>query len=421
MTANTAVLIEVPDSWDRVPAGEFVPLRLVVRRPADQSGPVIIPHIRSRDEQRVAMNTDLFQDDVELKPGESCALTVGVRFNTAGPANLNDFFLQVNPVLARSESERQLVPLPSRPVLVFPSLARQVDVKLVRICGYDQGVKLELTVKHIGHTSWEDFEISVGPADTIRAGLTCHQRPTFQRSRDGKITFDIVTSGQAVDVTLAGTADGERIEDRRSLPVPTADAGPIEWRPFNFLEPRSLTTDRITVHRADGGPELSTEKGVVDVRGGKQQYSVTIYPSHPQAEDVDLAGAPGQAEVAERKSHGGAWSFLLTIVDDPWWTHLVRLYYDVQTPGKGVLRGELYLLIHPSNAKLWAIAGTAGAAMTIQGVTALIPAVFRLEGTLGLLDLLQSQWGNWLMALSIPLFRAGLWVLDRFIRWSSDG
>lgn len=416
MTASNPVLIEVPGTWDRVPAGEFVPLRLVVHRPADQLGPVIIPYIRFRDEQRVAMNTDLFQSDVELQPGESCSLTVGVRFNTPGPANLSDFLLQVNPVLARSDSERQLVPLPGRPVLVIPSLARQVTVQPpVRICGYNQGVKLEITVQHVGQTAWEDFEISVGPPEQIQAGLTCHRRPKFERGRDEKITFDIVTTGAAIDFTLAGTAGAERVEDRRSLPVPTEDAKPAGWQPFTFLEPRSLTTDRITVRLANGGPELPTDKGIIDV-WGKQQYAVTIYPSHPQAEDIDLAGAPGRAEVEELKSEGRAWSFLVTIVDDPWWTQLVRLYYDVQTPANGVLRGELYLSIHPSSAKLWAIAGTAGAAMTIQGLRAMIPAVFSLEGISGVGDLLQRQWTDWLMVFSIPLFRIGLWALDRIVR-----
>src|SRR5262249_37311547 len=147
--------------------------------------------------------------------------------------------------------------------------------------------------------------------------------------------------------------------------------------------------------------------------GGKQQYAVTIYPSHPQAEDVDLTEAPGQAEVEEMKSEGRAWSFLVTIVDDSWLTQLVRLYYDVGIPGGRVFRGELYLLIHPSNAKLWAIAGTAGAAITIQGFTTLVPAVYNLERFSGLVDLLQREWVACLMAISIPLFRGGLWLLDR--------
>jgi hypothetical protein len=243
--------------------------------------------------------------------------------------------------------------------------------------------------------------------------MTCFRRGRYDPGREER--FEVVATGDTLEISLAGTADGERVEHRRRLAVPSADKGPGEYRPFCFLEPRALTVDRITIQPAGGGPELRTDKGVLRVSGAKEQYVMTIYPSDPHAKDVDLLPVAGQVEVGEMMSEGRAWSFLLTVVDDPWLTQLVRLYYDVKVPGQ-VLRGEVYLSIRPSNAKSWAIAATAGAAMTIKGVTGLVPALVSAGG----LALLQSHWSDLLLVLSIPLIRACLAAVNLGVQWIRD-
>src|SRR5262249_9456489 len=152
MTAADPVFIEVPDACDRVPAGDYVPLRLVIHRPADQDGAVTIPFVNHPDAARVTLNTDLFQREVTLRPGESCVLTLGACFSRPGPANLSDFYVQVNP----AAGQPTLVRLPERAVRVVPSLSRQVQTTVNRICQYDQGVKLEVLVRHAGDTPWAD-------------------------------------------------------------------------------------------------------------------------------------------------------------------------------------------------------------------------------------------------------------------------
>jgi hypothetical protein len=208
------------------------------------------------------------------------------------------------------------------------------------------------------------------------------------------------------------------------MPVPSIESGPAGSPPFAFLEPRALPTDRITVLPAEGGAEVRPGRGVIPVVAGRR-YVVTVYPSHPGAKDVDLLGAAGQAEVESMKSEGGAWAFVVTVVDNSWLTQVVRLYYDVDIPG-GVLRGELYLSVRPSSSRLWAIAATAGAAVTIKGLTALAPALVNPEGPwsellTGFPDLLQKRWTDWLQLVSIPLIRVGLWVIDRVIRFFQIG
>ncbi len=413
MTTDGPVRIEVADAWDCIPAGDFVPLRLVIHRPTDHDGAVTIPFVNHPDANRVSLNTDLFQREVTLLPGESYTLTLGVRFHSPGPANLAEFYVQVNP----ANEQPTLVHLPDRPVRVVPSLSRQVKTKVERICEYDQGVKLEVLVRHVGETPWSNMEIAVGPPGRVRAGVTCHKRPILEPGQQEQ--FEVVIDGQELELSLAGTADGERVEDRRAMPVPSAKNGPNGLPPFAFLEPRALPTDRITVLPAEGGAEVRPGRGVIPVMAGRR-YVVTVYPSHPGARDVNLLGAAGQAEVESMKPEGGAWAFVVTIVDNSWLTQLVRLYYDVTIPGK-VLRGELYLSVRPSGVRLWAIAATAGAAVTIKGFTALAPALVNPDEPwsdllTGFPELLQKRWTDWLQLLSIPLIRIALWVLDRLLQ-----
>ena len=165
------VTVEVLDRWDRVPVGEFVPLRVAVHRPADQVGDVTLGVVRHSDPGRVAVNAELMPQDATLRPGESFSLTLGVRFTRAGPAELSDFLVQVNPV-GRPDVERDLVPLPSHRFRVVPSIDRHLRVQTTRICGYDDGVKLEVAVTAVGEVTWEQFELSVGPPGRVLAGVT---------------------------------------------------------------------------------------------------------------------------------------------------------------------------------------------------------------------------------------------------------
>jgi hypothetical protein len=414
MHVDALVLLEVPDAPDVVPAGEDVPLRLLIHRPADRRDAVTIPQVNYRGPGRVLVNTDLFQREVTLHPGESYVLTIRVQFEATGPANLSDFFVQVNP----ARGQPTLVRLPSRPLRIVPSLRRHLATRVERICGYDEGVKLEVFLENQGATDWDDLEVTVEPVEQVRAGLTCCRLPTLkQKERE---CFEVVLDGEAVELSLAATGSGERVTERRRLPVPAAQEQANGHAPFVFLEPRALTTDRITVRPADGGREVQSVRGIYPVTGGQREYLVTICPSDPRAVGVELMPAPGLVEVTRLKAERKEWSFLLTTVGGSWLTQVARLYYDVRLP-EGELSGELYLAVRPSSARLWALAATAGAAVTVRGLTALAPTLlhpeFMREDLLSSLsEMLGRRWTDWLALLSIPLVRAGLGLLDRLVR-----
>jgi hypothetical protein len=414
MHVDALVFLEVHDAPDVIPAGEFVPLRLLILRPPDRRDAVTIPYVNHRDPSRVIVHTDLFQREVSLHPGESYVLTLNAQFQATGPANLSDFYVQVNPAKGRPI----LVRLPDRPLRVVPSMQRHLQTRVERICGYEQGVKLELFLENKGETAWDDLEVAVGPVERVQAGLTCHRRPKFAPRQQE--CFEVVFDGEAVELSLAATACGERVTERRCLPVPAAHERANGHQPFVFLEPRALTTDRITVRPADGGREVQPVRGIHPVTAGQQEYLVTICPSDSRAIGVELLPAPGLVEVTRMKGERKEWSFLLTTVGGSWLTQVVRLYYDVKLP-EGKLSGELYLAVRPSSPKLWALAATAGAAVTVRGMTALAPTLlhpeFMREDLLSSVsELLGRRWTDWLAFLSIPLIRGGLGLLDWLVR-----
>jgi hypothetical protein len=136
---------------------------------------------------------------------------------------------------------------------------------------------------------------------------------------------------------------------------------------------------------------------------------------------VNLLGTPGHIEVKKMQSENRAWSFLVTALDSPLIPQFTRIYYDVMIPGR-VLRGELYLAVQPANSKLWALAATAGAALTIKGITgvlqtALTPDQATDDLWFDMIEQVRRNWTNGLQLLSIPLFRFGLSFLSQMSRW----
>ena len=418
------VTMDLADPWgDAVPAGELVTLRVVVTRGIDAAGAVELPAggVTCR-RAGVEVTTDLFTEAVTLRPGDAVALAVGVRFPAPGDYDLADFGLQVNPV-GGADRDRDVVPLPARPVRVTPSLARSVAVEVARVCGYDGAVKVAVTVRNTSAADLTDFELTVGPADAVRAGPV--RRGRGRLAAGAVDQFDLVVATHAVEFDITATAGGAGFGGRLVRPVPAAD-GPADGpRAYSFLEPRALTTDRVTLTPEGGGPGVGAGTGVFPVRGGKSKYVLTIDPSHPQASAVRVYTAAGQVEVERRSEAGRTWSFLLTVVDSPTLTQLVRLDYDVQVPA-GPLRGELYLSVRPLNIKLWTLAATAGLALTIKGVTAVGPALLQADPSAeGLAEYVTGLFDrrpfDFVQAVSIPAFRAVLWAADRVQRPFVEG
>ena len=138
-----------------------------------------------------------------------------------------------------------------------------------------------------------------------------------------------------------------------------------------------------------------------------------------------LYAAAGQVEVEPRAKSGRQWPFLVTVVENPMFTQLVRLDYDVQVPG-APLRGEFYLSIRPTGLRRWGFAATAGLAITLKGAASVGPLLLRGDGGAdfvleNLHELLERRWLDAGQALSIPIIWAGLWLADRGWRSVQEG
>jgi hypothetical protein len=407
--------VEPPDS---VSDGQSVWVRVVVTRPANEKGAVVLPAggLRSRS---AVVNTDLFTQDVRLAPGETVTLSAGVRFELPRQADLSELSLQVNP----EAGDNEIIRLPAHPVRVVPSLER-LAVAVERVCGYDDAVKVEVVVTNKSADPFTDVELVIHPADAVRAGPL--RRRLLNLAPDQSDRFELVLTQPTVELALAATVGGERAEDRRRFDVPTEGESRAEARPFTFLEPRMLTTDRVGLFAEGKSTPLVPAGGVVAIHGGKTRYRLVIEPSHPQAGRVRVYPVPGSVEVEDTARSGREWPFVLTVVDNPTLTQLVRLDYDVQVQGSP-LRGELYLSVRPTQTKTWMLALTAGGALTLKGTAALFGAMAKADG--GMDELLGVEWhelftkrpGDWAQLLCIPVIRGGLWLIDRMWRPFQEG
>lgn len=400
--------IELIDPPDRAFVGQPAAIGLVVRRPTDCTGPVVLQQIGCRDGSLAVLDADLFERDVAVGPGEAYRCTVRATFARPGVHAADQFFVQAG--------AGPLVPLPAHPVQVVESLARQIHIRVGRVCGYDLGTKVEVELTHGGTTTFTDFRVAAGPAGRVRAGLAEHYRTAF--APGDRLRFDAVVAGTNLELTLDGSAAGESVGPVvADFPIP---AGGTESKavPFRFFEARRLATDRVRVWSADDGREVPLAGGLYPVRGGGSRYRVLIRPSHPQATAVALGDEPGRVEVTEpRRLDDGGWEFPVYVVSNPFFTDPVRLYYDVTTPGR-VFRGEIHLSVRPTWQKHLGFAATFGVAVTIKGLVSVGQTVSDPSGVWGdvpewldkvkLLDLAYLS--------SIPLTWLVLHVADRVYR-----
>lgn len=411
---NPPVHIEVPLPPERVPCGEPIHFRVNLTRPIEVAEPPLLT-ISGLTHPTAILNTDLLLQETALAPGDRLTVTVGAKFNSLGPSRLSAFEL----LFVGNDEERVrrfAIPFPDHPFRVVPALDHFLAVSVQRICGYDDAIKVEVVLRNCGGTELGNFEIEVDHPESVRAGPTRRRVPSLRPGEE--LRFDLVVTSEAINLNCTAILQGERVESRHLLAVPAeSNAENNARRAFVFIEPRALTTDRVSVIAVGGAPSARSGKGVIRLAGGKARYIMTIFPSNLAATGVRLYPARGQVEVEPSGSKPGEWEFLLTIVENPTLTQLVRLDYDVQTTGLAQ-RGELYLSIQPTTWKHLSIAITAGFAVTLKGAAALIPMLVSEEVEWNRLwESLGENWFDLVQFLSIGLIYSGLMTVNYF--WTS--
>ncbi len=396
--------------------GERFSVRLRMRCPNSRP-PALIRAIESHDPKLIEIDADLFEREIRLLPGEEYLCTVHLVFLRPGRIVSSPILL-----VTGIDKDSALLPVPMPPINVMPSLKKEVDFQIESICTYDTGRKTDITLRHIGITPFENFCVRVGPADSVHAGVSEQKHPIFEPNT--RIQFTTVIDAPEVSLELDAIASGERVGPISvKLPVPPMrdDATAVSFR---FLEPKKLTQATVKLHSLDDDrKEIRFAYGSFAVRGGGERYRVSITPSPSHPTSVKLRGVTGIVEVSEMGADPGTWAFQLVVTSNKVLTSTATLHFDVLTP-EGLQQGELNLNIRPQNSKLWFVALTAGAAITVKGMTAVVPALLKpgdtieaiqdiVTGTNTLFDLVQL--------VSIPVIRIVLGTVDMLYRQFEEG
>jgi hypothetical protein len=397
--------VELAEACEQGYAGEWLPLKVLLRRPPTSATAVRVKFVSCR-EREVQLNADLLQGDVEIRPGETYRLTVPICVPAPSLLDLGAIVFQV----ATPGALDQLVSLPPRPLAIHPAIGKEVAVRLHSLCAYAEGTKAQLTLTHEGRTRFDDFTVTLGPEGALAAGKRTLRRPAFGPGDSEQI--EVVVASDQIGVELSGKVEGRETIARLDHRVPRV-AGRQERR-FRFLEPRRLSLDQKSVSEEGGSRPVEPVHAAYPLHGD-QHYQVEIRPQLSDVQKVELHDIPGVVHVLKEETDAGkrVWTFLVDVSAKGRWSKAERLFYDVITPHER-LTGEIHLCLKPPRWSHATLAATLGLALTVQGFGALarflLKPGFSLEDALSDFHLASDY--QVLFLLVVPVVWGGLALYD---------
>jgi hypothetical protein len=383
-------------------AGQWHPLTLLLKRAAGSATSVRLLNV-SCLEKDVQLDTDLFQPDTEVRPGETYSLTVPLRVTRPQRFDLAKIKLQV---------DQDLVDLPNVLLEVRPAIGEEIKLRVEPVCSYEEGTKVVLTFEHRGTTSFSDFTATFSPEESVHAGKRVLRRASFGPGDEEKVP--LVFAAKTLAVKMTALADGRQTGAHQSLPVPRP-SDQAERR-FRFLEPRRLASDQKFVYRADSGRRpIAMAHAAYPLRGG-ESYEIEVRPQNPGVTRIKLHDVPGVVSVRREEADPdrGFWKFLIDVTFDELFSRPERLFYDV-TSKDGPFKGEVHLQLKASPRKHLQAAAALGGLSTIQGVAALVrlghDSLTSVQDALANLTLFSDY--DLLFLLCIPILWVVLMLYDR--------
>ncbi len=357
--------VKLSAAWDRAYAGEWFPLTFELFRSTNDSSPVRLHNLTCADPD-VHLDIDLLQQGVTIRPGETYRFVVPLRVLRAKTVDVGMLSLSIG----CTDGNGQEIVVTQRPSLqkfvVRPAIGNEIAIAVEPLCNYDEGTKLLLTLKHQGDSPFSDLTVNLGPSAALCSGKPTVQRTSFLPGEEEQV--ELVVAAPKLEVLLSASVKEARSEARRVLPV-EPPVSRVERR-FRFLEPRRLARDQVRLYEADkDGPRRAVpeQHGVYLLEGGRQ-YLVEITPMQPGATGVRLNEIAGLLQVRKsEKNQQGAWVFVVDVTGPALLRKPERLFYEVETP-LGKLSGEIPVCLKQSAGRFWQVAGTLGAAITVQGV-----------------------------------------------------
>jgi hypothetical protein len=407
LSANRGLTIKPSGTWDQAFAGQWLPITFDMVRSTEDARPLQLENITSEDHE-ISLDIDLLQPRLEIRPGETYRCTVPIRVMHPRKIDLGSIRFTFS---EKSPQSSHVVhfKMPSRQLIIKPAIGQEIVVQVKTVCQYDQNTKVMLTLNHQGKTTFQDLTVTLGPGNALLAGKPILQRQQFG---DGaREQLELVLTGKELEVVLAATAHGNRVEARITKTIEPLP--PQEEKTFRFLEPTRLAKDTVRIFRMVNDERLLAEQRRETFfleRGNK--YRLEIQPRQSSVHEVKL-NDPWKA--LKREKQGDTWVFTIEVVAGPdLFRKEERLYYEMETE-KGKLTGEIPLCVKPSRWRHLQIAGYLGVVATFQGAMQVAQLV--LKNDVSILDVVdnfhRAEYYRILYILSIPL----AWVGLRFADW----
>jgi hypothetical protein len=406
---NALLEIDLPGPWPLSYAGEWLPLALALKRPEGGGKDIMLKNLHCRDKE-VQLDTDLFQNDLVIRPGETYLLTVPIRVAHPKTVELDKIAIQ----LGQDPDPRhdELVFLPAKAVCFRPAIRKEIVVKVKPLCAHEGGTKVDVTVKHCGQTTFQDLTITLGPETAIRAGKRVVRLASFEPN-DKEEHIEVVVAGEVLKVGLTAKVDGAETAGRwtKKIRQPSSRSR----HRFRFLEARRLSTDEQFVYAVTENEDrpVVAAGGAYPLRGA-ERYQIVIRPKDPGVTAVHLRDVPGILHVRNSEAADGSWKFLVDVIFAERFTKGERLFYDVSS-ADGPLKGEIALALMPAWGKHFQLACALGIAVTLQGFGALVRLMVKSD--VSVTDALEhfhiANDYQLLFPFCIPLIWAGLLLFDR--------
>ena len=409
-TPGMAIKLSAP--WERVCAGEWLPLVVDMQRNSDGTAFLQLESVTSED-PNIQLNTDLIQPRLEIRPGESYRCTIPLCVVHPQQINLASLVFTFSGSNSDAAAPRILkFKTASKLMAVKPAISQEIETTLKPICRYEEGIKVVVTFVHRGSTHFSDWSLSLGPNAAIKAGKPALQRPTFLPGDREQI--ELVVIGGKLEAVLSATIDGQRGEYRQDLII-SAPPSP-DGKRFRFLEPTRLAQDSVRIFRLSGEDKMYAEKRQeAFLLCGGERYLVEIEPRHPGVQEVKLNGLGHQIQVLKSERKGELWTFTIDVTAANIFRTSERLYYEVNADSTK-LTGEIPICLNPDWMRHWRLALTACALISFQGLAGIARWIANSDYSLAS-ALSEFRPSQHLLLLGMTFSTPFLWGLIKVADW----
>lgn len=406
---SSKLKVHVDISNEDVVAMEWVPVTIHFRSEASKPLALMNLDVVQPDSQ-IRLQTDLFERDVLIRPGEQYTVAARLQFLTSGRFNLSSLYYELF-------GENRVIHFDDSPLDVRPSLGEEIEITCDPICSYEDDTKVRFQFEHKGQTIFRRLIILISPIQQVQAGKSILRLEPFQPG-DTEILSHILAPGE-ITVQLIALYD-QATEVRASKTFPIQPFEDKRNEPFAFLEPRRLSSCEVLMFTKERERAIKKTHSTFQLVSGRQ-YHVLVKPEKPYCKDqkVEMQHIPGSAYVRPfgYQQDDEGWLFEIEITEGSRFSKSERIHYTVIDQHEEQF-GEIHVILTPPWWRHLTLALAIGVAATFHGVSALTRRLSDGDLTTGeIFEDFDLQQGIELISLLlIPIAWTFLAGFDRLIR-----